>query len=121
MPLTTVLLADLPPMLEDMMSSVLKERSDLHVIRGATNGSRLVDAAVAAGASVVVVARRDPADLEAIDPYLTNVANVSVVALALDGTAACLHALQPTEQRVDDVSAEQLLALIAGATSIGRA
>ena len=121
MPLTTVLLADLPPMLEDMVSSVLRERSDLHVIRGATNGSRLVDAAVAAGASVVVVARRDPADLEAIDPYATKVVNVSVVALALDGTSACLHVLQPTEQRLEDVSAEQLLALIAGAAPTGRA
>jgi hypothetical protein len=121
LPLTTVLLADLPPMLEDMMSSVLKERPDLRVIRGTTNSSKLIDAGVAAGASVVVVARRNPTDLESIDPYMANAANVAVVALALDGTSACQHVLKPTGQRFDDVSAEQLLTVIAGATPIGRA
>ncbi len=103
------------------MSSVLGERSDLRVIRGTTKSGKLVDAAVATGASVVVVARRDPADLEAIDSYLANAANVSVVAVALDGTSACLHALTPSEQRFDDVSAEQLLAVIARAAPMGRA
>jgi len=120
----TVLLADLPPMLEDMMSSVLKECSGLRVIRGAanaTNNGKLIDAAVAAGASVVVVARRDPTDLGSIDSYLANAANVSVVALALDGASACLHAFTPTGQRLDDVSAEQILRAIAGAAPIGRA
>ena len=121
LPLMTVLLADLPPMLEDMMSSVLKERSDLRVIRGATNGRKLIDAAVAAAAPVVVVARRNPADLEPIDPYLANAAKISVVALALDGASACLHTFKPTSQRLDDVSAEQILRVIAGATPMGRA
>jgi DNA-binding NarL/FixJ family response regulator len=117
----TVLLADLPPMLEDMMSSVLKERSDLRVIRGATDGRKLIDAAVAAAAPVVVVARRNPADLEPIDPYLANAARISVVALALDGASACLHTFKPTSQRLDDVSTEQILRVIAGATPMGRA
>ncbi len=117
----TVLLADLPPMIEDMMLSVLKERPDLRVVRGTTNNCKLVDAAVAAGASVVVVARRNPADRESIDPCLANAANVSVVALALDGTSACLHAFKLTGLRFDDVSAEQILTLIAGAAPMGRA
>jgi hypothetical protein len=121
LPLITVLLADLPPMLEDMMSSVLKERPDLRVIRGTTKNSKLVDAAVSAGASVVVVARSNPADLESIDPYLANAANVSMVALAFDGASACLYALKSTGQRFEDVSAEQLLTVIAGAAPIGRA
>ena len=103
------------------MSSVLKERPDLRVIRGTTSSSKLIDAAVAAGASVVVVARRNPADIESIDPYMANATNVAVVALALDGTSACLHVLKPTGQRFDDVSAEQLLTVIAGATPIGKA
>ena len=117
----TVLLADLPPMIEDMMSSVLKERSDLRVIRGTTSNRKLIDAAVAAGASVVVVARRNPVDCMSIDPYLANAANVAVIALAFDGTSACLHAFKPTRQRLDDVSAEQILTAIAGAASAGRA
>ena len=103
------------------MSSVLKERSDLRVVRSATKNRKLIDAAVAAEASVVVVARRNPADLESIDPYLANAGNVSVVALALDGTSACLHAFKPAKQRLDDVSTEQILAVIAGTAPIGRA
>src|SRR5262245_46362578 len=102
-------------MLEDMMSNVLKERPDLRVIRGKTKNCKLVDAAVAAGATVVVVARRNSADLKSIDPYLANAENVSVVALALDGTSACLHSFKPTGQRLDDVSTEQILAAIADA------
>jgi DNA-binding NarL/FixJ family response regulator len=121
LPPTVVLLADLAPMLEDTMSSVLKERSDLRVIRGATNNREFVNAAVAAGASVVVVARRNPIDLQSIDPYLANAANVSMLALALDGTSACLHAFKPTGQRLEDVSAEQILTAIAGVTPMGRA
>jgi hypothetical protein len=121
LPLTTVLLADLPPMLEDMMSSVLKERSDLRVIRSATKNRKLIGAAVAAGASVVVVARRDPAALESIDPYLADAGTVSVVALALDGACACLHTFKPTKQQLDDVSTEQILAAIARTTPIERA
>jgi hypothetical protein len=108
-------------MLEDMMSSVLNERSELQVIRGATNGRKLIDAAVAHRAPVVVVARPNPTDLKSIDPYLANAAKVSVVALALDGTSACLHAFKPTGQRLDDVSAEQILTAIAGAPPMGRA
>ena len=121
LPLTTVLLADLPPLLEDIMSSVLKERSDLRVIRGAMNDRKLINDAVVAGASVVVVARRNPVDLESIDPYLANAANVSVVALALDGTSACLHAFKPTGQLLEDVSAEQIFTAIEAAAPMGRA
>ncbi len=118
---TIVLLADLPPMLEDMVSSVLKGRPDLQVVSGNSNGSRVISSAMAAGAPVVVVARSDPADLSSIDPYLAEAANVSVVAVALDGASACTHAFKPTQQPIDDVSAEQILTAIAdAATGRGR-
>jgi len=103
------------------MSSVLRQRPALRVIRGTTNGGKLIDAATSVGASVVVVARRNPSDLEAVDPDLANAARISVVAIALDGTLACLHALEPTGERFEDVSAEQLLAAISGAAPKGRA
>ncbi|MBR0820210.1 hypothetical protein [Bradyrhizobium liaoningense] len=114
---TIVLLADLPPMLEDMVSSVLKGRSDLQVVRGTSKGSRLINSAIAAGAPVVVVARSDPADLASIDPYLAEASNVSVVAVALDGASACTHAFKPTRKPIDDVSAEQILSAITDAAA----
>jgi hypothetical protein len=114
---TIVLLADLPPMLEDMVSRVLKGRSDLEVVRGSSTGSRVISSAVATGAPVVVVARSDPADLASIDPYLAEASNVSVVAVALDGASACTHEFKPTRQAIDDVSAEQILTAISDAAT----
>jgi hypothetical protein len=115
---TTVLLADLPPMLEDMVSSVLQEESALRVIRGG-KGS-LLDAAVAADADVVVTARTDPADIASFDPRLAIAARMSVLALSLDGTTACLHAPRPAPRKIDDVSADQILTAIAQAASRGQ-
>lgn len=121
MPLTTVLLADLPPMLEDMVSSVLQQRSDLQLIHSATGDRNLIDVAVASSAQVVIVVSRNPVDLASIDPYLANAASLSIVALAPDGGSACLHAFKPESHWLDDVSAEQILASIIAATPIGRA
>jgi hypothetical protein len=113
----TILLADLPPLLEDMVSNVLKRHFDLRVIRGTKSGCTLLSEAVEAGAAVVVVAQDNPSDLSSIDPCLANAAQVSVIAIALDGASACLHAFRPVEQNFEDVSAEQIIAAIAGAVA----
>ena len=114
---TTVLLADLPPMLEDMVAGLLGGRAGIDVVRGEASGRDVIDAAVEAGAPVVVVARRNPSDLASIAPHLAKAANVSVVALASDGGSACLHAFRPTGQRFEDVSAEQIVDVITAAAA----
>jgi hypothetical protein len=106
---TTVLLAGLPRMLEDMISSVLKPHSDIRVISGAVQDNDLVAAASAAGAQVVVVTRRDPANLADVDPRLARAAMVSIIAIAPDAASACLHALRSDSAHIDDVSAEEIL------------
>lgn len=111
--LRTVLLADLPAMLEDLMVSLLKSRPNLKVIRGAAANGDLVAAAAAAQAQAVVVTRRDPTDLGAVDPRLAQAANLSIVALAPDGASACLHVLRSEAARLDDVSAEEILGALA--------
>jgi len=113
----TVLLADLSPMLEDMLSRVLKDRFDIEVIHGAGDRSKLVDVAVAADASLVVMSRLDPANLASIDPYLAEAAKVSIVALALDGASAFLHTFTPTKQDLEEVSADRILAEIEAAAA----
>ena len=117
MPSTRVLLYNLPPLLEDMLSSVLGTRSDLEIIRGGDADSTIIDAAVAAGARVIVVARSDPSDLASIDAYLARASNVSVVAIAVDGEQACTHAFRPTWKLIEDVSAEQILTAITTAAA----
>jgi hypothetical protein len=119
--LRTVLLADLPAMLEDLMVSLLESRPDLKVIRGTAAGGDLVSAAVNAKAQVVVVTRRNPADLGAVDPKLAQAASVSIVALAPDGASACLHALRSEAARLEDVSTEEILGALAASNASGRA
>jgi hypothetical protein len=113
---TTVLLIGLPPLLEDMVSSVLADHFNIQKDRDARNGARIIEAAIEAGAPVVVVASRNPSDLSSIDPYLAKAATVSVVALALDGTSACVHAFNPGGLPMEDVSAEQIVTAIAAAS-----
>lgn len=100
-----------------MLSTVLKDRFDIEVIHGADDRSKLVDVAVVAGASVVVMSRLDPSNLTSIDPYLAKAAKVSIVALALDGASACLHTFTPSTEDLEEVSAERILAKIEAAAA----
>ena len=112
---TIVLLADLPPILEETVSRMLTGRPDLELVRGTSD--RVISSAVAAGAPVVVVARSDPTNLASIDPYLAQASNVSVVAVALDWSSTCTHEFKSTRQSVDDVSAEQIVTAISDAAT----
>jgi hypothetical protein len=111
----TVLLADLPAMLEDLMVSLLANRADLKVIRG-TAGGDLVAAAAAAHAQVIIVARHNPGNLDAVDPALARAACMSIVALAPDGASACLHTLSSEASRLEDVSAAEILGVLTAAS-----
>jgi hypothetical protein len=113
LPLTTVLLADLPRMLEDMVCSVLQSNPDIRVVRGAAHGRDLIAAAAAAAAQVVVVTRRDPANLADVDPDLAQAGKVSIIALAPDGAWAFLYRLQTEATRLEDVSTDKVLAALA--------
>jgi DNA-binding LacI/PurR family transcriptional regulator len=104
-------------MLEDILSTVLKDRFDIQLIHGADHNSKLVDAAVVAGASVIVVSCRDPSNLALIDPHLAKAAEVSIVALALDGASAFLHTFTPSKEDLEEVSAERIRAKIEAAAA----
>jgi hypothetical protein len=119
LPLTAVLLADLPRMLEDMIASVLQSHPDFRIIRGAAPDRDLIAAAATAGAHAVVVTRRDPTDLADIDPRLAQAAGISIVALAPDGASACVHVLRAEVVRLEDVSAKEILRALAAAGPIG--
>jgi hypothetical protein len=117
--LTTVLLADLPRMLEDMIASVLQPHPDIRIVRGSAHDRDLIAAITATDAHAVVVTRRDPASLDDIDPRLAQASRISIVALAPDGTSACVHALRAEATRLEDVSAREILRALAATHSIG--
>jgi hypothetical protein len=118
--LTIVLLADLPRMLEDMIASVLQPHSDIRIVRGSAHDRDLIAAVSGADAHAVVVTRRDPANLDDIDPRLGQASRISIVALAPDGTSACVHALRAEATRLEDVSAREILRALAATHPIGR-
>ena len=111
---TLVYLADLPPLLADIVTTMIEGRDDLEVIQGG-EGAGPIDAALAAGAPVVVVARSDPGDLAAIDPYLAQATSLSVVAVASDWSSACSHAFHPTSRRLEHISPSDILTAISAA------
>jgi hypothetical protein len=117
LPLTTVLLNDLPPMLEDMISSLLQPLPDIRVVRGSAHERDLIAAAAEAGAQVVMVVRRDPMNLAEVDQRLAQAATFSIFALAPDGAWACSHKLRPEATRLEDFS---IVAALTAATPQGR-
>lgn len=100
-----------------MVSTALKDRSDIEVIRGADYGHKSIDVAAAAGAPLVVMSRRDPSDLASIDPYLAKAAKVSIVVLAFDGASAFFHTFTPSKEDLEEVSAERILAKVESAAA----
>ena len=118
MPLTTVLLNDLPPMLEAMISSILQPLPDIRVVRGSAHERGLISAAAEAGAQVVVVVRRDPMNLAEVDQRLAQAATLSIFALAPDGAWACSHKLRPEATLLEDFS---IVAALTAAAPRGRA
>jgi hypothetical protein len=117
----TVLLADLSPMLEDIVFHLLRNRGDLRIVRGSAAANGIQAAAASVGAQLVIVERPDPSALCALDDGIAQAAGLSVLALTADGTRGCLHALKPTARRLDDISGAQLMAALASVEPAGRA
>ena len=112
---TTVLLADLPQLLEDIVAHLVQDRPDIRVVRGSLRQAGLAAAASAWNADVVVVTREDAADFAAIDPALARISALSIVALDAGGARACVYSLRPQRVLIGDVSGAQLLdALLLG-------
>jgi hypothetical protein len=115
---TTILLSDLPQMLEDIVFHLLRDRTDLRILRGsAPDGLQ----APAAGAQLVIVARPDPESFAGLDAGLGQAAALALLALNADGSWGCLHILQPKAARFDDISAAPLTTALSAAESAGRA
>jgi hypothetical protein len=115
----TVLLFDLPKMLEDIIFAVLKDRREFHVLCCAADATGPTAAAMRVGASVVILSHPTPEDLAALDPDLMRATTIALLALNPNGSSVCLHALLPRMSRIDDVSAARLTAVVAAAALQG--
>jgi hypothetical protein len=106
-----ILLADLPPMLEGIVASVLECRPNLRVVRGSVRNG-VAAAAAESGARFVVTSGPNPSDLNGIDAGLAEAAGLSVLVLSRDGAWACLHALRFASRRLDDLSVDEVLRVV---------
>lgn len=84
----------------------------MDVVRGSANAGPLAAAASAAHASLVVVTRARPDDLEAVDPALAQAASVAVLAITADGSWGSLHRLRLESTRYDDLASTQLAEIL---------
>ncbi|MBO1076188.1 hypothetical protein [Roseomonas marmotae] len=110
----TVLIADLPQTLEDLIAGILSRRAEVTVVRGATGTDGLLSAARKAGAGVVVVARTDPADPFGVDPAYGTAAGIAVLSLSPNASWACLHRLLPSHECFEDVSVNEIVDAVLG-------
>jgi hypothetical protein len=90
----TVLLADLPRLLDDVVSDVLEDAEGIRLLRNPRTDGDVAAAAADVDADVVVVAREDPADLASIDRHIADLAGRSILALAPGGHSAWLYYCQ---------------------------
>ncbi len=117
----TIVLFDLPKMLEDILFGVLHDHPEFRVLRSQPSDASPLAAALREGASLVIVANPKPDDLPALDPELAHMAGIALLALRPDGASACLHSLRPTMSQIDDVSGAQLIAALSAAVVQGNA
>ena len=109
---TTILLFDLPALLEDILADALGDRPDFRVVRSSGDAEGPMAGARRDGAMVVVVAGEDAADLTAIDPRMSQTAAISMLAFGNGGARACVHTVQTRAAAVDDVSIAQVMAIL---------
>jgi hypothetical protein len=108
----TVLLFDLPVLLEDILADALGDNPDFRVLRSPADAAGPMAAARRNGASVVIVAAGDAEDLATIDPRLSQTAAISLLAFGDGGARACLHTMQTHAVPVDDVSIAEVMAIL---------
>ena len=104
----TVLLADLPHLLDDIVSGVLEDIEAAHLVRNPQTEGDLAAAALRVDADVVVVAREDPGDLTNIDRHVAALAGRSLLALTLTGDGAWLYCCRCEAMHLRELSTSNL-------------
>ena len=104
----TVLLADLPRLLDDIVSGALEDEEGLRLVRNSQSGGNLAAAALAVDADVVLVAREDPSELASIDEHMAGLAGRSFLALTPAGDSAWLYRCRYEVTQLPELSTSRL-------------
>jgi hypothetical protein len=103
----SVLLFDLPPFLNGLVSALVESRDGLALIPS-EGGAALADAVTAAGADVAVLPARDGWEQEVLEA-LTAHPRLRAVVMAHDGRWAVACELRLSTVRTEELSPEALL------------
>jgi UDP-N-acetylmuramyl pentapeptide synthase len=113
----TVLLADLPHLLEDVVGNVFEGVADIRLVRNPDSGQDIAAAALEAGADAVVVAREDPESTADIDRRMVGLASLTVLALTPTGDRAWVHRFRCDATPLGELSAISVLAAVRAAVA----
>jgi DNA-binding NarL/FixJ family response regulator len=108
-----VLLADMPPMLRDIVTAAVTNEPDVEVAGCLEARESLPEGLERVHADVLIVGRHRP-DLSIAEEVWSKWPHVKVLLIAEGGRSAVLYALRPDETVLGDVSPEALAAAIRG-------
>jgi DNA-binding NarL/FixJ family response regulator len=116
-----VLLAEMPPMLKDIVRQTVGNEPDMVVVGELTSGAHARQAAQDVAADVVIVATPNADDATAPHELLDARPHMLVLALAVDGRTAVMYEFRPHRVSLGEVSPRALVdAIRTGAASHAR-
>jgi DNA-binding NarL/FixJ family response regulator len=107
-----VVIADVPRVLRDIISTMLAQEPDIEMLQDVTTLSGLVEPAATEPADVVVVGLRNAALPDVVAELFERRPTVRVLGIAGDGRHAYLHELRPHRTALGELSPEQLVRVI---------
>lgn len=112
-----VVLGTMPPLLCDIVRETLAGEQDFEILAEVTRPEHLLAAIMRTGASVAVVGIASGDSKALVHELLAIEPRLAIVALTSDGRTGYVHALQPREWAIADISPETLLDAIRAARS----
>jgi DNA-binding NarL/FixJ family response regulator len=109
-----VLLADMVPMLRDIVTEAVTYEPDLEVVGAVGGQEEFLTALERERVDVLVLGAHRPDDLELAEQIWVKSPRVKVLMIATGGRTAVLYALRPHKVVLGDVSPQGLVAAIRG-------
>jgi DNA-binding NarL/FixJ family response regulator len=105
------LLAEMPPMLLDIVKDTLTTQAGMEIVGEAPHAADLVGALETTVADVAIIGGRRPDDV-ALSKLLSASPRLLVVMLSVDGRSAQVYQLRPHHSSIVDISPTGLVAAI---------
>jgi DNA-binding NarL/FixJ family response regulator len=107
-----VLVADMTPMLRDIISDAVTNETDLELVGTLDVGQPLLSVLTRIEPDVLILRAGSPNDTSLAEEVLARWPRTKVLMITHDGRGAVLHTLRPYRVVLGDVSSESLLAAI---------